>query len=302
MAEVAVLGMGRMGAAMAVRFADAGHRVTIWNRTRARADAVAATRDASDIRVAGDAAVAVRDRDLVVSMLADGTSTCEVLLDGAVLDALGSGTVVCDMATSGVQSVDRCAAAITARGARFLDAPVSGSVPAVQAGTLLVMAGGDEAVVERARLLLGAIADRVVRVGDVGAGQAMKLAVNLVVHNLNAALSESLQLAERSGISRETAYDVLMQSVVAAPFVRYKRQAFLDRDAPVAMSLALVRKDLDLITQAARAAGASSEVTSSVLDVVGRACAAGFGAADMAALSRVDVVSDGRPDATVKSH
>ena len=100
-------------------------------------------------------------------------------------------------------------------------------MPAVEAGTLLVMAGGDPPRSPRPAVL-AAFARRVLRVGDVGAGQAMKLAVNLVVHDLNAALAEALVLAEGAGITAEDAYDVFEESVVAAPFVRYKRAAFLD--------------------------------------------------------------------------
>ena len=165
-------------------------------------------------------------------------------------------------------------------------ASVSGSVPAVEAATLLVMAGGTAAALDRAREVLRAVADRIVVVGDAGAGQAMKLAVNLVVHGLNAAVSESLVLAERSGITRETAYDVLEQSVVGAPFVHYKRSAFLDSTTPVAMSLGLVAKDLRLITDLAQHVGAQVAVTDCVRAVTDAACAAGLASSDMAGLSR----------------
>jgi 3-hydroxyisobutyrate dehydrogenase-like beta-hydroxyacid dehydrogenase len=286
MAEVAVLGTGRMGAALARRFAAAGHRVTVWNRTAAGAHALAGDAPPGRIIVAASAAEAVRARDVVVAMLADGAATCEVLLDATVIDALAPGTVVCDMATSGREAALRLSGELGAAGTRFLDAPVSGSVPAVDAGTLLVMAAGEPDALEAARPVLAAVADRVVHVGPAGAGQAMKLAVNLVVHDLNAALAESLALAERSGITRSAAYDVLSQSVVAAPYVLYKKQAFLDPETPVAMSLELVAKDLRLIGAAARSAGASHRVTDAVRALVDDACAAGLAQSDMAALSR----------------
>jgi 3-hydroxyisobutyrate dehydrogenase len=286
MAEVAVLGTGRMGAAIARRLAAAGHAVTVWNRTEASAVRLAASLPEARIRVATDAADAVAERDVVVSMLADGNATRAVLLHKDVLVRLPPGAVVCDMATSGVDVARELARAMAERGVLFLDAPVSGSVPAVEAGTLLVMAAGDAAALAAAGEVLGAVADRIVLVGEPGAGQAMKLAVNLVVHDLNAALAESLVLAERAGIARDKAYDVLEQSVVGAPFVRYKRQAFLDSDAPVAMSLALVAKDLRLITEFAESAAAPVAVTSAAREAVDEACAAGLGSSDMAELSR----------------
>jgi 3-hydroxyisobutyrate dehydrogenase len=275
-----------MGAAIARRLAQAGHSVTVWNRTEVKAHAVADSLPDRTIHVASRPAGAVAECDVVISMLANGAATCEVLLDSNVLAALPSGAVVCDLATSGRDVALRLATAIAAAGALFLDAPVSGSVPAVEAGTLLVMAGGEAVAVESAREVLGAVADRLVTVGSAGAGQDMKLAVNLVVHGLNAALSESLILAESAGIARERAYDVLQQSVVGAPFVHYKRAAFTDPATPVAMSLDLVAKDLGLIVDLARAVTAAVPVTDCVRRTVDDACLAGLGSADMAALSR----------------
>jgi 3-hydroxyisobutyrate dehydrogenase-like beta-hydroxyacid dehydrogenase len=236
--------------------------------------------------VAGTAAEAVRGCDVVLSVLADGAATCAVLLDTDVVSALPRGGVVCDLATSGVAAAGALGAGLAEAGVPFVDAPVSGSVPAVDAGTLLVMAGGDPAAIAAAEPILAAFARRVVRVGDVSAGQAMKLAVNLVVHDLNAALAEALVLAENAGIAREDAYDVLADSVVAAPFVGYKRAAFLDPDTPVAMSLDLVRKDLRLIVELAADVGVAIEVTTAAEAVVEAACEAGHGSEDMAALSR----------------
>jgi 3-hydroxyisobutyrate dehydrogenase-like beta-hydroxyacid dehydrogenase len=286
MAEVAVLGTGRMGAAMARRVAAGGHRLTVWNRTRATAGALVASLPAGDATRADSPAEAVTGRDVVLTMLADGATTCEVLLDSAVLARLGPRVVVCDLATSGVAAARTLARELGQAGVAFVDAPVSGSVPAVEAGTLLVMAGGDGAVIDSVRPVLESFARRVVRVGEAGTGQAMKLAVNLVVHDLNAALAESLVLAERSGIAREQAYDVLQDSVVGAPFVHYKRSAFLDPDTPVAMSLGLVRKDLRLIADHARELHVPMNVTAAALLVVAEACSAGLGEDDMAALSR----------------
>jgi 3-hydroxyisobutyrate dehydrogenase-like beta-hydroxyacid dehydrogenase len=282
--DVAVLGAGRMGAAMARRVAGAGHQVRLWNRSRPAAEAVAAGEPA--ITVADAASDAVRGADVVLSVLADGNATRQVLLDDLVVAALAPTSVVCDLGTSGVEAAKAIDAGLRAAGVAFVDAPVSGSVPAVEGGTLLVMAGGPPDAIRAAAPVLGAFAKAVVRVGDAGAGQVMKLAVNLVVHDLNAAVSEALVLAEKAGIARESAYDVLTQSVVAAPFVLYKRSAFLDADTPVAMSLQLTEKDLRLVLELAAQVGAPATVTEAAHRVVGAACADGRGAADMADLSR----------------
>lgn len=287
MTDVAVLGTGRMGAAMAARVAGAGHRVVVWNRTRATAQAVVDRLPGGRASVAESAAEAVDGCDVVLSMLADGAATRSVLLDSVTLDRLSSATVVCDLATSGADTARALDEALAARGVWFVDAPVSGSVPSVEAGTLLVMAGGTDDAVAAAAPVLAAFARRVVHLGSAGAGQAMKLAVNLVVHDLNAALSEALVLAEKSGVTRDMAYDVLQDSVVGAPFVHYKRGAFLDPDTPVAMSLDLVRKDLELISALASQVDAPHTVTSAALQVVAAACSDGAGALDMAHLSHL---------------
>ena len=142
------------------------------------------------------------EADVVLSVLASGAATEAVLLDPATLAGLRPGAVVCDLATSGIETAELLAERLSAAGVRFVDAPVSGSVPTVVSGPLLVMASGDEGAVAALEPVLTSFAKRVVRVGPAGAGQAMKLAVNLVVHGLNAAVSEALVLATRARGSR----------------------------------------------------------------------------------------------------
>jgi 3-hydroxyisobutyrate dehydrogenase-like beta-hydroxyacid dehydrogenase len=283
-ADVAVIGTGRMGAAMARRVAGAGHRLAVWNRNPAAARALVDGLPGGAAGVAGSVAEAVHSAEVVLSVLADGNASRAVLLDSAALAAYQPGAVVCDLATTGVTTARALAGGLREAGVRFVDAPVSGSVPAVESGTLLVMAAGEPADVDVVRPVLASFARQVVHVGAAGAGQGMKLAVNLVVHDLNAALSEALLLAESSGIQRESAYDVLEVSVVGAPFVAYKRAAFLDPDEPVAMSLDLVAKDLRLIAEHARENALSIEVTAAAAALYDAACRAGLGGADMAAL------------------
>jgi 3-hydroxyisobutyrate dehydrogenase-like beta-hydroxyacid dehydrogenase len=273
-----------MGAAMCARLVLAGHDVRLWNRTRSRAESV---RDAisSDGLVLADApADCVAGAAVVLSMLADGRATTATLLAPTVLDALDEAAVVCDLGTSGVDAARSLAGSFAASRHRFVDAPVSGSVATVAAGQLLVMASGAPADVEAVTPVLSAFASRVIRVGDASQGQAMKLAVNLVVHDLNAALAESLVLAEGAGIDLATAYDVLEGSAVGAPFVRYKRAAFLDDDPAVAMSLDLVAKDLRLVADLAAGQGREIALTRVAQEVVDAAVTAGHGARDMAGL------------------
>jgi 3-hydroxyisobutyrate dehydrogenase-like beta-hydroxyacid dehydrogenase len=278
--------MGRMGAAMARRVAAAGHEVRVWNRTAGAAEAVAAADGSGRTTAYADAGAAVAGADAVLTMLANGDVTCDVLLTADVSSAISPDAVVVDLGTSGVEASARLAAGLGDVGLRYVDAPVSGSVPAVEAGTLLVMASGSAADVDQAREVLSAFASTVLHVGPAGRGQVMKLAVNLVVHDLNAALSESLALAAAAGVRPEDAYDVLAHSVVGAPFVHYKRAAFLDPSTPVAMSLDLVAKDLGLVLELGARSGVPLGTTLAAFEQVQAAVAAGRGADDMAGLAR----------------
>jgi 3-hydroxyisobutyrate dehydrogenase-like beta-hydroxyacid dehydrogenase len=270
-----------MGAAMAKRLAAGGHNVVVWNRTRAAADAVG---DAA--RVAGTPSDAVKGAEFVIAMLSSGEVTESVLLAEDVVAALRDEAIVCDMGTSGVATAHALHDALDAAGHAFVDAPVSGSVPTVEAGQLLVMAGGSAESVAAVTPVWTAFAKQVIHLGGTGTGQAMKLAVNLVVYDLNSAISEALVLATRAGIASGTAYDVFQNSVVAAPFVNYKRDAFLTDDAPVAMSLELVAKDLRLITALADSVQAAVPGTRAVHAAVDAACQAGHNGEDLAALFR----------------
>jgi len=158
------------------------------------------------------------------------------------------------MSTVLPDTIRAIAPAVRARGAGVLDAPVSGSVGSMRSGELTIMAGGDAADLERARPVLDRLAKRVFHMGELGAGASMKLAVNTLIYGLNGAVAEGLVLAENNGIDRGLAYDVLAASAAGAPFVAYKRAAFVDPEhTPVAFSLALAEKDLQLIARLAAA-------------------------------------------------
>jgi len=251
-ATVAVLGAGRMGSAMAERLAGQGLAVIVFNRTPDRAAALAERIGGTAARSAADAAAGA---DVVIAMVADDAAVRE-LFDGpdGVAAGIRAGAVAIDMSTVLPDTIRAVAPAVRARGAGILDAPVSGSVASTLSGELTIMAGGDAADLERARPVLDRLARRVFHLGGLGTGAAMKLAVNTLIFGLNEAVAEGLVLAERNGIDRTLAYDVLAASAAGAPFVGYKRAAFVEPEAtPVAFSLALADKDLRLIRQLADA-------------------------------------------------
>lgn len=282
--RVAVIGTGRMGTAMVGRLAGAGHHLTVHNRTRAKAEAVAARHNAA---VAPTPREAVREADVVLVSLADDAAVTAAYggPDGLVA-GLAAGQVVADTSTVDPETLRGLEAAVVAAGAALLDTPVSGSVSTVEAGALLVMAGGDASALERARPALEAIASRIVHLGPLGAGATMKLVVNAMVHALNGALAEALVLAEKAGLDRASAYDVIAASAVGAPFVAYKRDAYLSPEGtPVAFALNLVAKDLALADALAARVAAPMPQLATNREVVERAVAAGLGDADLSALA-----------------
>ncbi|MFB9315588.1 NAD(P)-dependent oxidoreductase [Nocardioides plantarum] len=288
--RVAFLGLGRMGRPMAVNLVTAGHEVVVWNRTTAVADAFAAEHPAAT--VVSSPAEAVRDVEVVVTMLADDAALVATydgddgVLAGLAARPDGCGVVAVDMSTVSPPTVTDLAARLRTAGHTLVDAPVSGSVPAATDATLTIMAAGDTDAVERALPVLEALGSTVVRVGGSGAGTAMKLALNSVLHGLNAGISEALVLAERAGVERTAAYDVLLSSVVAAPYVGYKRAAFEDPDAaPAAFLLRLAAKDLRLALELADRVGATLPQARTNLAGVEQATAAGYGERDMSALA-----------------
>lgn len=251
---VAVLGAGRMGSAMAERLSGRDVAVVVYNRSPDRAHELA---ERIGARVAGTPAEAAAGADVVISMVADDDAV-QALYEGpdGVPAGIWPGAVAVDMSTVLPDTIRAIAPAVRERGAGVLDAPVSGSVGSMLTGELTIMAGGEAIDLERARPVLDRLARRVFHMGELGSGAAMKLAVNTLIYGLNGAVAEGLVLAERNGIDRALAYDVLAASAAGAPFVVYKRAAFVDPDGtPVAFSLGLAEKDLRLIGELAATSG-----------------------------------------------
>ena len=251
-----ILGVGRMGGSMARAFATAGFDVVLWNRSPEPAQALAAELGGRAVADPADVAAAA---DVCVSMLADGVAV-DAVFSGprGLIAGARPGTVLVDASTVPPDVIRSLEARVRATGAGILDAPVSGSVALATGGRLTLMVGGTTEDLERARPVLDALAATIFHLGALGTGAAMKLAVNTVIFGLNQAVAEGLVLAEAAGISRELAYDILTASAVGAPYVGYKRDAFLDPEGtPVGMSLALAEKDLRLIAGFAAATGAA---------------------------------------------
>jgi 3-hydroxyisobutyrate dehydrogenase/2-hydroxy-3-oxopropionate reductase len=284
MAAVGIVGAGRMGSAIARAVRRAGHDLVIWNRAPDAADGLAGELGGRAVDRPADVAAAA---DITISMLADGSAVDAVYGgdDGLIAGARPE-TVLVDSSTVPPAVLRRHEPAIRERGAGVLDAPVSGSVALAESGTLTLMVGGEAEDLEKARPVLEAYGSTIFHLGPLGSGAAMKLAVNTVIFGLNEALAEGLVLAERAGIPREKAYDVLAASAVAAPYVGYKRGAFLDPDGTaVAFAADLAAKDLRLIAELADAVDLRLPQSTTNLAVIDAVIAAGHGGRDFSAVA-----------------
>ncbi|MEU4821680.1 NAD(P)-binding domain-containing protein [Actinomadura sp. NPDC023710] len=271
MTRIAFLGLGRMGVLMARRLAAAGHDLTVWNRTPARAASLAE----AGATACGTPAEAVRDRELVVTMLTDAAAVEEVLFgpDGAA-PALSPGAVIADMSTIGPDAVHRVRSRLP-EGIGHVDAPVSGSLPQAEAGELAILAGAEPDDLARCADAL-AVLGNVRHVGPPGSGAALKLVVNSALVGNFAVLGETLALADRLGVDPALALDALTRT---SPQAR-RLQEHTDGDAP-RFTLALAAKDLGLALDGAPPAG----VLSSVQARTDAALAAGLGGHDLVALT-----------------
>lgn len=285
MKRVAILGVGRMGAAVASELSKAGHSVTLWNRSKDSAESLASQH--VNMVVVSTAAEALKDADIAISFFVSGPVTEATLLtDPAVLEGSNQSIVIVDMGTSGVETAKKLGSAAAKAGRRFVDAPVSGSVSTIQNHQLLVMASGDENDINEVQDVLMVFSKKIIRVGDIGAGQVMKLVVNSIVHALNVAVAEGLTLASEFDLNLDSVYDVLEESVIAAPYVKYKRGTFLGTNPVVAMNIDTVSKDMGLILELAKSQGMALPLAESVNGAYAKASQAGLGDKDMGSIAQ----------------
>jgi 3-hydroxyisobutyrate dehydrogenase-like beta-hydroxyacid dehydrogenase len=236
--KVAVVGLGGMGSRIARRLADTGHELTVWNRTRSRAEALGLT-------VAATPADAAARAEVVITMLAD-PAALQAVTEGPDGVAAGAGgeTALIEMSTVGPAAIGRLRGVFSGP---LLDAPVLGSLSEVESGALSIFVGGEPELYERWESLLSALG-KPLYVGRSGSGAAAKLIANTIRVDLIATLGEALALAEALGLARETAFEVLGRTPLADQAER-RRPALEAGEFPPRFPLRLARKDADLIAE-----------------------------------------------------
>jgi 3-hydroxyisobutyrate dehydrogenase len=265
--RVVVLGTGIMGAPMARNLAAAGHEVRVWNRTRAKAEALGL--EVLDAPAADGA-------DVVVTMLSDGAAV-ESVVQGITFQA---GQVWWQSSTVGVAATERLAG--MAGDARFVDGPVLGTREPAEEGKLTVLASGPGR--DQLGPVFDPVAAKVVDMGDdIGAGTRMKLVLNAWVVALTEGVAESIALAEGLGLDPRRFLDIIDGGPMGPPYAKLKGTMMIKREFPPSFPLALAAKDAALVDEAARAAGLDLPLPRAIRDQMAKAIAAGHGDEDMAA-------------------
>ena len=284
MANLGYVGLGAMGGLMAERLLTRGHTVTGYNRTKSKAQglldqgmkwgdsprAVAAAADATFVMVTNSAAL---------EAVANGP-------DG-LLAGLGAGKLLIDMSTVSPAVSRALAAKVRDKGAAMVDAPVSGSVITLQQGKLSVMVGGEKSAFDRAKPLLDDVGPRVTHVGENGLALSMKIAINLSLAVQMLAFSEGVLLAEKSGIARETAVDVMTHSVIGSPMVQYRGPMVLNMPDEAWFDVNMMQKDMLLALEMGRRLDVPLPTTAVTNEFLTAARGMGFEKYDFAVMFKV---------------
>jgi 3-hydroxyisobutyrate dehydrogenase-like beta-hydroxyacid dehydrogenase len=249
MAKLGFVGLGVMGSGVARRLLAAGHELHGWNRTPEKAAPLIA-----EGLVLEESPRAVAEQADVVFTMVTNVPALRAVAEGedGIIAGLGPGKVWVDMTTAAPAVCRELAERVRETGADMVDAPVSGSVSTLEEGRLSIMVGGNEETFRRVEPILLDIGPKVTRVGDNGQALLLKIAINLSLHVQMVAFCEGLLLAEKDGIDREVALDVMLGSVIASPMLKYRAPFILDMPDEAWFNVNMMQKDMLLALEAGR--------------------------------------------------
>jgi 3-hydroxyisobutyrate dehydrogenase len=276
--RVAVLGTGIMGGPMARNLLRAGHEVTVWNRTMEKAKAL----EDEGARVASTPADAVRDAEIVLTMLADALAVEETLIGSGALDVMPQGALWIQSSTIGVAATERLAEQAGERGITFVDAPVLGTKKPAEDGQLFMLASGPEEARARCEPVFDAVSRGHVWLGEAGLGTRLKLVANSWILCTIENLSETFVLAQTLGVDPRSFLEVISGGGMDMPYAHLKGEAILNQDFPASFPLVHARKDVALILDAA--GDVDLPLVRATLQQFDRAFELGHGDEDMSAV------------------
>jgi 3-hydroxyisobutyrate dehydrogenase len=274
--RVAFLGLGIMGRSMAANLVKAGHEVAVWNRTPGK--------DVEGARSGASPAEAAQNAEVIWMCVSDTKAVENVLFGSNGAEAsITAGVIIADSSTISPSATVRFAERVRSRGADYVDAPMTGSKIAAENGTLIFMAGGSDASLERLQPLLQAMGKQVFHMGETGKGQATKLVMNLQIALIFEGFAEALTLATKLGVDLEKLLPLVQASMVRSGVVEYKAPFVMKRDYSPNFPLRLMLKDIHLALDAAREARVRLPGLEAVEEVYDVAAEEGYNDLDYAA-------------------
>lgn len=275
MTRIAFLGLGAMGSRMAARLLDAGHQLTVWNRSAERMQALS---DKS-ARVCDTPQNAARDADIIVSMLRDDEASEQVWLDPdrGALGGMNKDAIGVECSTLSLPYMRRLSDSFERKERKLLDAPVAGSRPQAEAGQLIFLAGGPSETVETLRPIFNTMGGAVHHAGEIGAGMVVKLMVNALFGAQLAMIAELIGFAQRTGIDTVKAMNILGETPICSPAAKGASAAMLANAFAPAFPIELVAKDFQLIAHSSASVGAHTPLSELTRQIYEAGIAKGLG-------------------------
>jgi len=281
--NIAFIGMGTMGAPMAVNILKAGFDVTVHNRTRKREEPAAA----EGAKRAESPNAAASGADIVITCVSDTPDVEAVILgDDGVIQGVGEGALVVDMSTISPAVTKEIAQKLKEKGAAMLDAPVSGGSEGARKGTLSIMAGGEAADLERAMPVLSAMGKTIVHIGPIGAGQIAKAINQILVAGTYWSVAEGMALGLKAGLDMEKVIEAVGGGAAGSWGLTNRGRFMVENDYPLGFRVKLHRKDLLIALEAARELGVPLPMAAFVEQVENGIIGRGFGDEDVSAMAR----------------
>ncbi|HLY63417.1 MAG TPA: NAD(P)-dependent oxidoreductase [Terriglobia bacterium] len=279
--KIAFIGLGIMGQPMALNLINAGHHLTVYNRTQDKTSTLAQ----AGARVAASPAEAVRDAEIIWSIVSDTAAMEEVVLGPAgILSGIREGAVLIDSSTISPTVSRKFACHLAGKKAKMLDAPVTGSKHGAEKGELTFMIGGDREVFDRMMPVLNVLGKRHIYCGAHGSGLSAKLAQNAIQATMVEVFCEGFVLATKAGVLPETMMEIIQSSMARANLTDFKAPFIFKGDFTPYFPLKLMHKDLELAMEAAYAQNVPMPTTAAVKETYGAAKAQGKGNMDYAAV------------------
>jgi 3-hydroxyisobutyrate dehydrogenase-like beta-hydroxyacid dehydrogenase len=283
--EVGFIGLGIMGSRQAANLRRAGHELTVFNRTREKADEWAAEHGGT---VAGSPREVAERSEVVITMLVNGAQVEDALFgEGEAVDGAREGALFVDMSTIAPSDARRIGAALKERGHGFVDAPVTGSAPRAEDGTLTIMCGASDDDLERARPLFEAMGEKIVHAGEVGQGQAVKVISNSVSATNCAVLAQALVAGRQAGVDLDALLEVMGSGSANSTMLQLKGRPMLEHDFSPLFKLEHMLKDVRLCLDETRAAGTGFPFAALAGEFYAMGVGRGLGELDFAAVMEV---------------